>query len=68
METIDKLLALYDNKAECARALGITPQRLNTWIKQGFIPYKNGDLIQDKTKGRIKASLVWQSASAKRMY
>jgi hypothetical protein len=65
METINKLLELYDNKADCARALGITPQRLNAWIQQGYIPYKNGDLVQEKTKGKIKATLVWQSASKK---
>lgn len=65
MNPLDKLIDLYDNKAECASALGITPQRLNGWLKQGFIPYRNGYLVQENTKGKIKASAVWQAASRK---
>lgn len=63
MEPLNKLLEIYGNKAECARALGITPQRLNAWFTKGFIPYKNGDMVQEKTKGKVKASAVWQAAS-----
>ncbi len=63
MTPLEKLEELFYNKSECAKALGITRQRLNGWYSQGFIPYKNGMKIQKATKGKIEATEVWQAAS-----
>ena len=59
---LDKMLDLYYNKMECARALEITPQRLNHWIVKGFIPFKNAQLVQEKTNGKIKAMKIREFA------
>ena len=52
----------YYNETELALALGITPQRLNNWRKKGFIPYAQADMIEKRTKGKVKASDIKQYA------
>ena len=59
---LDTLIGLYYNKSECARALGITSQRLNNWISKNFIPFKNAQLVQEKTNGKIKAMKIREFA------
>jgi hypothetical protein len=63
MNPLDKLEELYINKADCARKLEVTPQRLNGWYAAGFIPYLMGAHIQEKTKGKIKASEIYEWAA-----
>ena len=62
MNPLTELIDLYYNKTECAKAMGVTPQILNGWIVRGAIPYKHGEMIQKKTKGKIKASSVYEWA------
>ena len=62
MNPLDKLISLYYNQTECAKALGITPQRLTNWIIKGFIPYKNGAMVEEKTNGKVKASAIYSYA------
>lgn len=60
---IERLLDLYDNVSAAARALDIPRQQLQSWKRQGFIPYKRGPFIEEKTGGKIKASEVYLSAN-----
>lgn len=60
MNPLQTLIDMYDSKSACALALGISRQRLQGWLKSGLIPHKNGTLIQDKTKNKIKAIEVWK--------
>jgi len=62
MSALNKLLKLYDSKAACARSLEITPQKLNGWVKLGYIPFRHGRFIEDKTNKKVKAHEVWSSA------
>jgi isopentenyl phosphate kinase len=62
MNPLTELIDLYYNKTECAKAIGITPQRLNGWIDRGFIPFMHGDMVQKSTKGKIKASSIREYA------
>lgn len=59
---IERLLDLYDNLSIAARDLGIPRQQLHTWKRQGFIPYKRGPFIEEKTQGKIKAIEVYLAA------
>jgi hypothetical protein len=63
MNPLDKLLALYYNNKACAKALEISEGRLANWVVKGFIPYKNGEMIEKKTGGKVPASSIYQHAS-----
>lgn len=63
MNPLDKLKKLYFNNRVCAENLGITESRLSNWYSKGFIPYMNGDLIEGKTSGKIKATEVFNYAA-----
>jgi len=59
---IEQLIGLYDNISAAARELGVKRQTLQLWKRQGFIPYKMGSTIEEKTAGQIKATDIWQAA------
>ena len=62
-EAIDKLIELYGNITETAKAIGESRQTVQFWVDKGYIPYKQGANIETKTGGRVTAISVWQSAS-----
>jgi predicted site-specific integrase-resolvase len=66
MNPLDKLLNMYYNKRECAEQLGIPQTTLSGWISKGFIPYKNGKLIEQQTLGKITAYDVYKYAGKAR--
>lgn len=64
MTLLDKLFAYFDgNKSETSRQLGQSRQTINNWCRQGYIPHKQGKLIEKRTKGHIKAIDVWEEAN-----
>ena len=63
MNPLDKLLNMYYNKKKCAEALGINESRLSNWISKKFIPYNNGEMIEEKTGGKIKAADIYKYAA-----
>jgi len=65
-DPLNDLMAMYDNLSHCARELGVTRQDIYYWQKIGYIPHCRGALIEEKTKGKIKASSVWQVAGTRR--
>lgn len=67
METItDKLIELFGNQHKTAKALGVDAMTVHHWVKQGYIPFHRGNLIEEKSKGYIKASEVWECAAKAR--
>lgn len=60
---IERLLSLYDNVSHCARELGLKRQHIQLWIRQGYIPFKRGEFIEDKTNGVIKAADIYTAAA-----
>lgn len=62
-EAIDKLIQLYGNITEAAKAIGESRQTVQFWVDKGYIPYRQGPNIAEKTGGKITAIDVWQSAS-----
>lgn len=64
---LTELFELYNNNISlAARELGCTRQDIYYWKGLGYIPHKRGDMIEEKTKGKIKASRVWQYAGLAR--
>jgi predicted site-specific integrase-resolvase len=66
MNPLDKLLNMYYNQRECAEELAIPQTTLSGWIKKGFIPYKNGEFIEQQTLGKIKAYDIYKYAGKAR--
>lgn len=63
MNPLTKLINMYYNQRVCAEELGIPQTTLSGWIKKGFIPYKNGAMVEEKTNGKIKADAIYQYAA-----
>lgn len=56
--TIDEVIKHFDNLNKACLALGIAPQNMTRWKKQGYVPWKHqfrlaeiteGELLPDKT-------------------
>lgn len=64
MNIINKLINHYGNPYRTAKALGISHQRFYLWQTAGFIPFKNGKMVEEKTAGLVKAVEIWEEAAA----
>jgi len=62
LNPLEETLNIYDNLSHAARELGVTRQDIYYWKNLGYIPHKRGLLIEQKTKGKIKATDIWQAA------
>ena len=62
MNPLDKLLNMYYNQRECAEQLDIPQTTLSNWKNKGFIPYRHGASIEEKTGGKIKATDIYKYA------
>lgn len=63
MNIINKLIDHYGNAYRTAKALGISHQRFYLWQSAGFIPFRNGKMVEEKTAGLVKAVEIWEEAS-----
>lgn len=68
MNIIEKLLEPYENIFQAEKALGYSHQLLHIWRKNGWIPFKRGKEIEERTKGRITANEVWEAAAKARKH
>lgn len=66
MNPLDKLFDMYYNQSDCADQTKIPQTTLSGWKKKGFIPYKNGALVEQATGGKIKAYDVYKYAGKAR--
>lgn len=53
--TYDQIVAYYGTEAKAAKKLGFTPQALNLWKHGGGVPHRTQELIELKTRGKLKA-------------
>jgi len=63
---LDSLIEYFGNISQSADALGVDRQVIQHWIKQGYIPWKRGELIEEKTNGVVTKRQVWEAAAAAR--
>jgi len=49
---------MYYSQKILAATLDVSQSRLSNWFQKGFIPYKNAEMVEDKTQGAIKASAI----------
>jgi DNA-binding transcriptional regulator YdaS (Cro superfamily) len=59
MHPIDKLMAMYTTPAKAGRAIGVSRQAVEQWVKKDFIPFKIAWMIEQKTGGSITRSQIW---------
>jgi len=62
LKPIDKLMDMYGTPTQAGRAIGVSRQVVEHWVKKGFIPFEDGSKVQEKTGGAITNSQVWVSA------
>jgi len=69
MTPLEKLLDMQGSGSraqqisQAAIMLGKSRQVVEIWAGKGVIPFRNGDLIEEKTGGAIKAMEVWEAAA-----
>ena len=61
--SIEQLIEIFGNESKTAIALKMDRQVIHNWVKKGFIPYKNGKLIEEPTEGKIPGIHVWEDAA-----
>lgn len=61
MKTTDRLVEHFGGKAEACAALGINPETLRLWLRDG-IPLARALFVEEKTGGTIKAESVLKEA------
>ena len=62
MKPIDKSIDMYTTPTQAGRAIGVSRQVIEHWIKKGFIPYEVASKVQEKTGGSITNSQIWCAA------
>ena len=62
---VDKLVNLYPSISAASTELGISRQLIEMWVKRGFIPFKRGEYIEQKTGGKITRYEIWEAAGKK---
>lgn len=61
---IDKLLDHYGNNiTHTAQALNKSRQNVQIWIRQGYIPWREGERVEIATHGAITKQEVWEAAA-----
>ena len=63
MELIQLLINHYGSVAKASRAMGVSRQHFESWVRQGFISFKYGYTVEEKTGGMIKAIDIWEAAA-----
>lgn len=63
MGIIDKLIEHYGSQYKVAQILNVKPQQFHNWKKQGYIPFRRGEQVEQATGGLIKASEVYIEAA-----
>jgi DNA-binding transcriptional regulator Cro len=51
----EDLINVYGSASQASRYLGLTKQAISNWQRRGFIPYCSQMLIQEETKGILRA-------------
>lgn len=62
MKPIEKLMDMYSTPTQAGRAIGVSRQVVEHWVKKGFIPYEAATYVQVKTGGSITNSQIWLAA------
>ena len=62
MKPIDKLMDMYTTPTQAGRAIGVSRQVVEHWIRKKFIPYEVASQVQERTGGAITNSQIWVAA------
>ena len=63
--TMNKLLSKYKTIPKISALLGVSRQVVEQWCKRKSVPFKVGDLIEQKTGGKITRYEIWEAAGKK---
>ena len=66
MHPIDKLIAMYTTPTRAGRAIGVSRQVVEHWVKKDFIPFEIAWMIEQKTGGNITRSHIWADTDEKK--
>jgi hypothetical protein len=66
MKPIEQLLSMYGSPTKVGRALGVSRQVVENWVKSGYIPYERATQVHKKTGGAIKNKQIWLAADEAR--
>lgn len=60
---LTKLMDIYGSTSKIATKLEVDRQVVDGWYSRGRIPFRRGDLIDEKTNGEITKNEVWEWAN-----
>ena len=60
---IQGLMDIYGSASKIATNLELNRQIVEGWMKRGRIPFRRGELIDEKTDGKVTKSQVWEWAN-----